>query len=274
VLGAIVGLTEQNVDFDAAASAISVVDGDIESDGTSFIAFALWQNDKLSISGSLGTQSLDYDVERNIKYPSFNPDVTSVYSIANSSPDADVTTATLGFGYAFRFEKLTVEPFVDVEHIDVSVASFAEQRSVNLLSNTNINRRFDLAVSEQDIKSLQTALGVRFQYVVTPRFGVIVPYLSLAARRESEDSPRTITAGYSALASILGSNTFEMPTDAPDDAYYTLSAGASIVLRGGRQRRADGPIAGGVSGFVQFSAVEDRLNYDDSVFAAGFRYEF
>jgi outer membrane autotransporter protein len=274
VLGAILGLSKQNIDFDEAASDISVVDGDIDSDGTSFIVFALWQKGDLSISGSLGTQSLDYDIERNIKYPSFNPDVSSIYSVANSSPDADVLTTTFDVGYAFHFDKLTVEPFFSLERLDVTVDSFAESRSVNLLSNSSINRRFDLVVSEQDIESLQTALGVRLQYVVTPRFGVVVPYLTLAARNESEDSPRTITAGYAALASVLGSNTFALPTDAPDGSYSTVSVGSSIVLRGGRQRRAGGPIAGGVSGFVQFATVQGRRSYDDSVFAAGFRYEF
>lgn len=274
VLGAIVGLTKQNIDFDERASSVSVVAGDIESDGTSIIAFALWQKGGLSISGSIGTQSLDYDVERNIKYPSFNPDVSSVHSLANSSPEADVSSLTFDVGYAFRFAKLTLEPFFNAQNLDVTVGSFAESRSINLLSNVTIERRFDLAVSEQDISSMQTALGLRLQYVMTPRFGVIVPYLTLAARRESEDSPRTITTGYSALASILGSNTFSLPTDAPDDAFYTVTAGASVVLRGGRQRRAGGPIAGGVSGFLQFAAVEQRQNYDDSVFSAGFRYEF
>jgi hypothetical protein len=274
VIGGIFGSTRQNIDFDEAASAISVVDGDIDADGSSLMVFALAQGERVSLSGSIGTQSLDYFVQRNIQYPSFNPNTDSVYSVAESEPQADVTTATFNFGYAFRWNKLSLEPFVNVEKLDVSIDAFSERRSIDRLSTTGESRRFDLAVSAQDIDTLRTAVGVRFQYVVTPRFGVIVPYWSLAAYQEHEDSSRTITTGYAALADVLGSSTFAMPTDARDSSYYTFAAGASTVLRGGRQREAGGPIVGGVSGFLQFASVENRRYYDDRVLTAGFRYEF
>src|SRR5690606_22017981 len=145
---------------------------------------------------------------------------------------------------------------------------------INLLSNSGISRRFDLSISEQDIESLKSAVGVRFQYVVTPRFGVIVPYWSIAAYREHQDESRTITAGYAALEDVLGTTVLEMPTDAPDESYVVASAGFSMVLRGGRQRELDGPIAGGLMGFLQFATVENRKYIDDQVITGGFRYEF
>lgn len=273
VIGGILGSTRQDIDFDEAASSISVVDGNIEAEGSSFMVFVLKQGERLTLSGSVGTQSLDYFIERNIQYPSFNPNTPSVYSIAQSEPEADVKTATFGAGYAFNWTKLTLEPFVNIEHLDVSIGSFAEQRSIDRLSGGE-SRRFDLVVSAQDIKSLKTTVGLRFQYVVTPRFGVIVPYWSIAAHREHEDDSRTITTGYAALADVLGTNTFALPTDAPDDSYYTASAGFSMVLRGGRQRQVDGPIAGGLSGFLQYATIENRDHYEDQVITAGFRYEF
>src|SRR5690606_34735568 len=167
VIGGIVGVSSQDVDFDEAASTISVVDGDMESDGTSFMVFALSQGERLTLSGSIGTQSIDYDIERNIKYPSFNPLTESVYSIARSSPNADALVTTFGFGYAFNWGKLGMEPFLNVEHIDISIDAFSEQRSINLLSDSGVSRRFDLSVSSQDIESLKTSIGLRFQYVVT-----------------------------------------------------------------------------------------------------------
>ncbi len=274
VLGGVVGLSRQRIDFDPAASAISVVDGNVKTDGNSFMVFALAQGKRMTISGSLGTQTLDYAVERNIQYPSFNPNTPSVYSVANSKPSADVNTASFSFSYAFTWGKFTLEPLLNVDRLDVTIGSFAEQRSINKLSAQNVSRRFDLVVSRQDIESLKTSVGARFQYVVTPRFGVIVPYWSVAGYHESRDGSRTITAGYAALANILGSTTFALPTDAPDKQYLMAAAGASAVLRGGRQRKAGGPIAGGASGFLQFQTVKDLQNYTDNVLTAGFRYEF
>ncbi len=274
VIGGILGSTRQAIDFDPAASEISVVDGNIRSDGRSFMVFVMSQGEHLTLSGSVGVQSMDYVVDRNIQYPSFNANTPSVHSLARSDPSADVVTTTFGFGYGFSWNKFSVEPTFDVEALDVSIGAFAEQRSINLLSNATESRRFDLVVSKQEIRSLRSSAGVRFQYVVTPRFGVVVPYWSLLAYHEYQDGTRTITSGYAALADVLGSATFKLPTDAPDRSYFTASAGFSMILRGGRQREAGGPIAGGFSGFLQFQTVQGRENYTDRVLTTGFRYEF
>ncbi len=274
VLGGILGSTRQAIDFDPTASEISVVDGNIRSDGRSFMVFAMSQGERLTLSGSVGMQSLDYVVDRDIQYPSFNPYTQSVYSLARSTPSADVTTSTFGFSYAFSWNKFTLEPTLDVEALRVSIGAFSEQRSINLLSNASQSRRFDLAVSKQDIHSLKTAVGARFQYVVTPRFGVVVPFGSVRLFHESQNGTRTISSGYAALADILGTTTFKLPTDAADRSYFTAAVGVSAVLRGGRQREAGGPIAGGLSGFFQYETVQQRQNYSDNVLTAGFRYEF
>jgi outer membrane autotransporter protein len=274
VLGGILGFSEQAIDFDEAASRVSVVDGNIDSEGTSVIAFALFQGERLTLSGSIGAQNLDYDVVRNIKYPSFNPNLESANSIANSHPEATVRTTTFNAGYAFGGQRAALEPFFNLEQVDATVDAFAEERSINRLSDNSESKRFDLAISQQNIDSLDATLGLRFQYVVTPRFGVIVPYLSLEAHRELEDDARTITAGYAAIEDILGRDEFVVPTDAPDESYSVASFGASVVLRGGRQRQADGPIAGGLSAFLQFKFVNGLLYYNDTVATGGFRYEF
>ncbi|HEY8521317.1 MAG TPA: autotransporter outer membrane beta-barrel domain-containing protein [Gammaproteobacteria bacterium] len=274
VLGGILGWTRQDIDFDEAASPISVVDGSIDAKGKSFIVFALAQGERLTVSGSLGVQSLDYGVDRHIQYPSFNPDIESTNSLARSEPRSDIETATFGLGYAFTWTRLTLEPYYSLEHLDITVDAFAEERSIERFSNREDTHRFELSVSGQDVKSLKSTIGVRFQYVVTPRLGFIVPFWTVAAHREHEDRSRTITSGYAVLADVLGSQTFELPTDAPPQHYYTVSAGFSMLLRGGRPRRADGPVAGGISGFVQLTAVRDRAPYDDSVLTAGLRYEF
>jgi len=274
VVGALLGLGEQSVDFDETASPISVVDGRIESDASSLIVFAFRQGPRLSLSGSIGMQSVDYEITRNIKYPSFNPDTESANSIANSRPDADITTATMSAGYAVSRNRFTFEPIVYLEYVDITVNAFNEERSINLLSDSSVSKRFDLGVSKQRIESLDASLGLRFQYVFTPGFGVAIPYLSLEAHRELEDNARTITTGFAAVADILGTNTFTVPTDFPDSSYSVSSLGVSVILRGGRQREPGGVIAGGLSAFVQLKAIRGLRHYDDDVITGGFRYEF
>lgn len=272
ILGGMVGYTEQTVDFDAAASAISVVDGGIEADGISYIGFALYQGEHLSFSASLGYQSLDYDAVRHIKYPSFNPNLTSVNATTTSSPESTVVMGTLNIAYAFQARRLTIEPFVNVEYVDVEVDRFTENRSSNSLSSTN-SRNFSLVIGKQSIQSVDSSIGLKLQLTLTPRFAVIVPYVSFEAHSEAQDDARSISARYFGL-DVLNPSGFQVQTDPPDSSYTRSIAGFSMVLRGGRQRQVGGSIYGGLQGFVQYTRISGLENYDDQVISGGLRYEF
>ena len=119
-------------------------------------------------------------------------------------------------------------------------------------------------------------LGQEPQYTFTPSLGVIVPYANIAAHKEAKDEARMIIAGYGESTSLLpGSGlTFLVPTDPIDDSYFTWSVGFSTVLRGGRERRLDGPITGGLMAFVQYESVEGLEHFEEQIISAGFRYEF
>lgn len=279
VLGVLVGWSEQAIDFDEAASDIRVVDGSIESEGSSFIAFGMWSGERLFVSGSVGMQSLDYDVDRRIKYGSNNPNIGSANSIARSSPEADVVTATFGLNYAFSKGRFTTEPYVNFELKDITIDAFQEERSRDAFDGSTDEDAFNLAIAEQSFKSLDGSAGLKFQYTFTPQFGVIVPYARIEAHKEFENKSRLILAGYGSLAdtdlfSGSGLLQFAIPTDEIDDSYYTWSIGVSTVLRGGRQREFDGPIAGGLMAFLQFQSVEGLDNYSERIVSGGFRYEF
>jgi hypothetical protein len=53
-----------------------------------------------------------------------------------------------------------------------------------------------------------------------------------------------------------------VPTDEPDDDYFTLAGGVSIVLQSG------------IMGFLQYLEVLELDNYNDTVITGGVRYEF
>jgi outer membrane lipase/esterase len=106
---------------------------------------------------------------------------------------------------------------------------------------------------------------VQLQYVFTPRFGVLVPYLSARYHREVLDDVRRVSARYADAYEQLLQNIaadFNVATDPPDEDYYTAAAGVTVVL------------AGGLMGFVQYLEVLDLENYSDSVITGGMRYEF
>ncbi len=273
ILGGMVGYTEQTVDFDESASSVSVVDGEITADGFSYIAFGLYEGERLTFSASVGYQTLEYESVRNIYYPSFNPNIESVVATALSHPESTLYMGTMNLAYGIHLGRITIEPYVNLEYRDVTIDQFTEDRSTNAL-DPNDERNFSLIVGEQSITSLISAFGVNLQLILTPSFGVIVPFVSFEARKESENSARSISAEYVGLQ-VLNPNGFIVPTDAIDDSYTQSSAGLSMVLRGGRPRNNEGgAIYGRLQTYIQYTTINGLQHYDIEMISGGFRYAF
>ena len=95
--------------------------------------------------------------------------------------------ATFNFGYAFGSQKFTFEPNCGFNYMDVTLDPFAEQRSINRISNSAESRRFDLAVSEQSFDSLDLVLGAAFSVRSDP---ALRRHRSVLVDRGSQGKPR------------------------------------------------------------------------------------
>jgi hypothetical protein len=136
---------------------------------------------------------------------------------------------------------------------------------VDNLNPDTTNDPFNLRVGEQSIESLDVAPSLKLQYVLTPKFGVVIPFVIGRYHFELSDDARRISSRYAdALGQLIASDAsdFEVSTDVPDDEYYTLAGGFTVVL------------PHGLNGFVQYLEVFDYDAYKDRVITAGFRFEF
>lgn len=258
--GAMLGYSHKEVDFDSSRS---VVDGLIESDGLSVIVYGLLEGEHAYLNGSLGYQEMSHDIRRRITYPSQNPTIPAVDSLATSDTDSSALLATIGAGYAFRWRAFSVEPSLGLDYVGARVDGFRESSVDNISGSPD--DPFDLRIGDQDIDSLDASAGLQLQYVFTPRFGVLVPYLSGRYHREMLDDVRQVSARYAdAYEQLLQtvSADFNVETDPPDEDYYTAAAGVTVVL------------AGGLMGFLQYLEVLDLDDYSDTVITGGMRYEF
>jgi len=252
VVGLLVGHTDRAIDFD---SSLSIVDARIDTDGYSTMAYAMWEKGDLYVNGSVGGQWLSLDQRRRITYPSFNPLVAPIDETALGSSDSTAISATLGLGYDLRWQAFSFEPFAKAEYQDITIDAFTEHSA----------NGFDFNYGEQKLTSLETGLGFKLQYVFTPSFGVLVPYLRAEYRHESRNDSRSISAVYAGIAAFAASApgvNFNLPTDQPDDSYYVASGGMSIVLKHGLQ------------GFIQYAQVFDLEPFSDRVITGGIRLEF
>jgi outer membrane autotransporter protein len=260
VAGVLLGYSKKRLDFD---STLSIVDGGMRSDGVSLIGFGVLESDKAYASLSVGYQRLTHDLKRRISYPSFNPLVPSVDSTATSSSDSNTILAMADAGYTWRLGAFSVEPNLQVQYTHTKIDGFSENSVSNLVPSSL--DPFSMNVGEQTIKLVDIAPALKLQYVLTPPFGVLVPYFVGRFHAEASNSARAIASRYADALDLVAAApdaNFNVSTDEPDKQYWTLAAGATLVLPHGWQ------------GFLQFLSVEGLTNYSDRVITGGIRYEF
>jgi outer membrane autotransporter protein len=259
VFGGMVAYSKQRIDFDSSRS---VVDGGVNSDGYSVTLYGLYEWAGPYLSASLGTQRLSNDMTRTINYPSFNPSVASVYAVASSSTNSNTLTANVDFGWPLARQAFTFEPSLRGEYRHVKIDAFRE---------TSINRNpldpafgqpagFDFNFAGQAITSLDTSLGLKFQYAFSTRFGIVVPYLKAELHHNFDTDAFTVNANYNGEGA--NATAFDLPSDTRAGSFQLYTLGASMVLKHGWQ------------GFVQYQRMAGISYLSNQVITGGIRGEF
>lgn len=261
IIGAVMGISEQEVDFDSSQS---IVEGKMEAEGLSLMPFLMYQKNAWFVSASLGWQTMSFDTERAIRYPSFNLDINSTDTVAVSSTDADMTSFFIETGYTFRWKKISLEPFINIKYSDISVDEFIED-DIN-------DDAFDLVVEGQDFSSTDYTFGSKIQYTLTPSFGVFIPYFSLEFVRQTDDAPRVVEAYYAQDDS--DQTAFNIPTEELDSSYRVYTIGMSSVIRGGRQTKYGGTVGGDIQGFINYRTLQGLEGFNIEFYSLGLRYTF
>ena len=252
VIGVLVGHTSRAVDFD---SRVSIVDANIDSDGMSLLGYLLWEGDGAYVTGSLGAQSISHDMRRRITYPSLNVLVSPIDVTVHSSADSTVYLGSVTGGYNFALGGFNIDPYLKLDYQKLKIDGFREEGG---------GSGFELQVGDQDVKSLDASLGLKMQYVFTPSFGVLVPYVRGELHKELENDQRSISSTYAGLGNgpINPADDFDLAIDEPDDQFVIGSAGVSAVFKHGLQ------------GFLQYQRVFGLETFTDSAITGGVRYEF
>jgi uncharacterized protein YhjY with autotransporter beta-barrel domain len=280
VVGGLVGYTDRRVDFDRD---LSYVEGGIDATGFSLLGFAQWDELRWYANATLGYQQLGYDTRRRVDVVSEGGFPPSIDALAMGSPDSNSLLASLNVGLPFQWGKWGTDLFLNTSFQKHSIDGFSEEADAD---STPLGMLYD--VDKQNIKSVDAALGFKVQYIATPGFGVVVPFLRGAFHQEMEDSPRQIGLEFQGLDGVIedGGLTeaeadalrdafrFNLTSDRPDKSYFSAAAGVSAVIRGSNRVSAAGRGAGGLQCFVQYSTTFGLARYESAAITGGFRYEF
>lgn len=187
----------------------------------------------------------DYETNRNF---------TTAGSQQSAKADYDGTDYSFAVngGYNFVFGQTTVQPYARFEYVAVDTDSYRET------ANTSGATPSLLAISQQNLQSLRTALGARASYAMSTGFGVFVPNVHAEWVHEFENDSRTLTSN---LINIPSANSVSVLTDKPDRDFVNIGASVSGIF------------ADGLSGFLSYEAlIGNRLLFQNT-FNIGLRVE-
>jgi uncharacterized protein YhjY with autotransporter beta-barrel domain len=257
VLGAAAGYSNQRIDFNSTES---VVGGGIRSNGYSIQIYGLYEWEGPYISMSIGTQRADFTTTRLITYPSNNIAEPSINATANGSTHSQSLISTFNAGWPLIRNAFVFEPYLSAQYQNIDLAGFRESSVNNSGPAAGKAAGFDFDYPAQRITSIDAALGARFQYVLRPSFGVVLPFAKAEYHHRFDDSPPAVVSTYNAIANSGAE--FDIPSDRPDADFYQFAGGISVVLKHG------------VQGFVQYQSGAGMTYVSSHLISGGIRGEF
>ena len=243
VLGAAAGYSNQHIDFN---SNLSVVGGRIHSDAYNLQVFGLYEWDGPYVSVSLGGQRSHYDSTRLIAYPSQNITVPSVNATATGSTTSDTFNSGIELGWSLPRGAFTIEPYLNVNYQYLHLAGFTEGSVNNMGPDAGSPAGFAFIYAPQRITTLDSAVGARFLYTLSSRFGVASIYVDAEYHHLFDNNPGAVVSSYDPIASEGVS--FAIPNSKPTTNFQNYAAGVAFSFGHGLQA------------FVQY---QQRVNIQD-----------
>ena len=244
--------------------------GDVESDGVSLMLYGTKSlSDSSYLEGTLGRGKYDYDTSRNLNYVA---DGSAVNQSALASTDADMTFASIGYGFSpasASAEGVSISYTGRLNYLKADVDGFTETMSNQGANGFGMN----LQMAAQEIESITSVLGVQASKVFSTDSGILVPFASLSYIHEFEDDARTIQARFandpfsagfkqtngtfpSGNATVNGQSVptiISIVTDAPDADYFRFAFGTSGILPGGKNWFVSADTVLGLTGTSYYS---------------------
>lgn len=218
LVGVLASEMQQHADFN---SSLSITSGTVRGSGGGLTAYFEQDWNQGFINASVGAQRMSIDTRRLVAYPSNNPQLPSVNTNFLSSTNGTSWLATVGAGYTFYWRAFSAEPYVSGQYMGTRIGAFTE-------SGSGTDPELALRVAGQSVTSLQSIAGLRFQYALSSRFGVLLPYAYGEYRHEFRDKAETVNSEYVDSQPVL--NQFQLPTDSVDPNYYEVGGGLLTVL--------------------------------------------
>lgn len=249
VAGVAVGFSNSEVEADNNA-------GETDADGFNGTLYGMYYTETFYVEGTVSFGSYEYEARRVIDYGAGTMRRSANF---DSETDGDQLGWSFGGGYTNYADKLNYTLFGRLEGIDSDIDGYAE-------TGSGANPEWAMSVDDQEIESVQAVLGGQLAFAASQSFGVIQPYVSAEWHYEFEDEARDITANYlnDPFFAATGSKDFtvRLVSDDPDQDFYLVSVGVTLIMQGGSQL------------FLNYDTVLGLDDVSSQAVTAGVRFEF
>lgn len=227
--------------------------GSLDSNGYTLIGYTTYYRDAWYVEGTFALGSDRYEQDRRMNCDVLTCGVAFDVT-ATSEYYGDQTAITLGGGYAFTFNALTITPNLQWSEMSIETDSYRETTTA-----TGTGAGFLLEMDDQSRDHSTVSVGVDTSYAISTSYGVVLPHVSLDLRNELDDEALVVNGRF--MGGTANNDDFALSTRELDSSYYVLGVGTSLQMSGGN------------SGYVD---VKSLLGYDDVSqwqIRAGWRWE-
>ncbi|MCF6235719.1 MAG: autotransporter domain-containing protein [Gammaproteobacteria bacterium] len=240
VMGVAVGVADTRADIDGNSGEMRINNNSLSLYGS------YYQNSQFYLDGIVNFGWSRLDSMRKIE-------ISTINQIAEGETNGNEYSLGVSSGYDFAHKGLSFGPYGSFNYVVANIDGYDER------SSDGSSSAVLLAIGEQKVTSMSSALGAQASYAISTQKGVFIPKLSFDWEREYKDDSRLITARF---LNDTSNTIFSVSTDEPDRSYFNMNIGFSAVLSQGR------------SGFVNYSQVIGRDKIKTYSLSGGVRLEF
>ncbi len=246
-VGTALGFSRSSSDFSSG--------GSLDTTGLFITLFSTYHHDTLYVDAGVSFGNNSNKQDRNIRYSL--SDGTDVDQTASVEFDGAEFSLFVNTGMEFALpERFFITPGIRFEYLQSEVDGYTEE---NFSQAGDRGEGWRLTLDEQESTGFLAALGVQASKLIDGKHSIWLPYAGVEWIQDLKAEKSRITGRFLGDPS---EEKFELPIDAPDDEYFKLDLGTTLIMRGGK------------SAFIEYSSLQSVRHHSIGSVKGGFRWEF
>ena len=246
VAGVAFGLTNTDTDMDNNR-------GELKNESYNFTGYgSFYLNDAIYFDTTFTYVGSQLEQDRNIQYSIGSTNINQTATARYFSRQYELS---IGGGYEWIQTAWNINSFTQLSHREIDIDGYDEDMSA---PNGN-GASWALAVSQQDINSLQLSLGTQASYAFSNPWGLIMPVARIELKKELNDDPRAVTVQF--IDDLVLQQNINIDFNEVDTSYVQIGLGVSAVLTGGH------------FGYAFWQSTQSLDELDQNTLTLGWRWE-